>query len=89
MKKDVVWILSFVLMSVLLFGALSVGVSAITLKDSRVPLAGGEFIFDDDENAETPRSSPKTGDSMALAVLLAGVSLTVAGAGVVKKSRAR
>ena len=88
MKKNVVLMISFILTAALMFSVFAMSVSAVTLKDSRIPLAGGEFIFDDEEEEnETPKSSPKTGDPAVWLVLLAGISLSAAGA--VKKSRAK
>ena len=83
MKKKIVFIVSFIL----IFAMVSVSVSAITVKDTRIPLAGGDIDFEAYAGEETPSVNPKTGDNMLLLLVLTGISLTAAG--IIKKSRAK
>ena len=91
MKKGLIFIISFSLICAMMFSVFSMSVSAVTIKDSRVPLAGDVIFFDDDDNAgDTGRASPQTSDSMSLFVLVAGISLSaIATVGIMKKSRAK
>ena len=86
MKKNLIFIISFVLIFATMFLALSMAVTAkpATIKENPVPLAGG-FDFADDE---TKTESPRTGDNMLLLIILSGISLTAASIGVTKKWRA-
>jgi len=89
MKKVFIFIILIILITAMIF---STGIAeASTIKENRVPLAGGDFNFEADEPEETAKASPKTGDSMLLFIILAGISVTAAGttAGIIKKSRAK
>ena len=96
MKKGFILIVSVILILAMVFSVFSMNVTAKTVKDNPVPLAGGEFFGADDgeeiESAATPLANPRTGDNMILfAVIMSGVSFAVIGtaSGVMKKSRAK
>lgn len=91
MKRELVLIISFILILTMMFSVFSMSVTAKTLKDNPVPLAGGFDFGADDDAGGTENSAgvnPKTGDNaIVLVIFLAGLSLAAVTAGVIKKSR--
>ena len=87
MKKNLVLKISFILILTIMF-SMNVMAKSVTIRDNPVPLAGGVFEFDSDEDTA---ANPKTGDNMLLLIILAGIALPAASAvgGIMKKSRAK
>ena len=88
MKKVFVLIISLILILTIISSVFSLSATAVSIRDNRIPLAGGDLDFGADEPEETQRVSPRTGDDI-LFIILAGISLTAATAGIVKKSRVK